>query len=91
MEIEILINGVVHIVLAVLVLKYIDAKCYPATKAFWLFIIPMWLLFLGFYYIRNFIDQDFEGRYWRAFRIFETITDILFCVLLILKIKFIKR
>lgn len=90
-EFEILINAIVHILLAIVLFVHIDRKCYPELRSKIFFIIPLWSLFLGFYYLRNFIDQSFIEKYWRMFRIFETITNIFFVVIFYYKNKNLKK
>lgn len=79
-EIEIMINGMIHVALAVVMFIHIDKKCYPKTRAKVFFLIPLWSLFLGFYYIRSYLDGRHLGSYWREFEIFETVTNLLFLV-----------
>lgn len=35
-------------------------------------------MFLGFYYLRNYLDGREVDIYWKEFRIFEIVTNILF-------------
>ena len=90
-EIEILLNAIVHVMLAIVLFVHIDRKCYPELRTKILFIIPLWSLFLGFYYLRNFIDESYVGKHWRMFRIFETITNVLFVAFFYYKNKKLKK
>lgn len=83
-EIEILISGIAYVAIGITLFSYIHNHCLSKRKTAVYFVFPMWCLFLGFYYMRCFLDQTFEGQYWRLFRIFETITNLFFLIFIYL-------
>lgn len=89
--IEILLNGIVQIFLSVVMLIHIDRKCYPTTKAKIFFAIPLWSMFLGFYYLRTYLDGREVNEYWKEFRMFEIATNVLFVAFFMYKNKKLKR
>lgn len=85
-EIEILLNAIVHVGLSISIFFHIDGKKYSRKCSKLLFIVPMWSMFIGFYYLNSFLfDKEIIGQYWRNFRIFETIGNALFWCLIIFK------
>lgn len=90
-EIEIILNGLIHISLSIVMFVHIDRKCYPVRRTKLFFVIPLWSMFVGFYYLRSYIDGGFIGQYWRNFRIFETITNFLFLVFFMYKNSKLKK
>lgn len=85
MQVEVLLNAFVHIGLSIVLFIHIDRKCYPAKRTKLFFLIPLWSMFLGFYYLRCWIDGQYFNQYWRSFRIFETMTNALFLAFFIYK------
>lgn len=84
-EIEVLLNSFAHIGLAISIFFHIDGKKYSAKCAKLLFIVPMFSMFIGFYYLRTYLDGGYVEKYWYNFRLFETIANVLFWLLIIFK------
>ena len=84
-EIEVFANALIHIGMSISIFFHIDGKKYSTKWTKLLFVIPMFSMFIGFYYLRCWIDSDYIEKYWRNFRIFEIVANLLFWILMIFK------
>lgn len=84
-KIEVLLNAILHVGISISLILHIHKKDYELAISKFLFIVPLWTMFLGFYYLRTFIDGNYEPREYSRFLIFETITNGLFWGFIIFK------